>query len=120
MIKMKFPKELVEEYGAKAGMLMYVARELSDIPQARMIVKSPNESIDDFLKRADSSSISYPRIYRSSAVAELDGYEGDFLSEVVGDFETERARITNPNYVGPYNSKKSFDAHVKWLVERIE
>ncbi len=117
---MKHPSELVEKYGAKAGILMYIARELPDIPQARMMVKIPGESIDDALRRAEEESIRWPRIFRSSAAAELDGYEGDFPTVVIGDFETERAKITNPGYVGTYSRRDIFDAYVRETIEDIE
>ncbi|MBW2982078.1 hypothetical protein KY343_04310 [Candidatus Woesearchaeota archaeon] len=77
---MKYPKELVHKLGAKAGILMYVAQELPDIPQMPMVVKMPDESIDDFLKRVEEKNIDWPVLFRSSAAAELDGYEGDFPS----------------------------------------
>lgn len=117
---MNHPQELVENYGAKAGILMYVARELPDIPQARMIVKTPSESIDDVLKRADAEAITWPRIFRSSAAVELYGYEGDFPTFVIGDFETEREKITNPGYCGVYSRRDVFDAHVQETIEKIE
>lgn len=74
---MRYPEALVHRYGAKAGILMYVARELPDIPQAAMIVNEPGESTKNFLKRADKTPILWPRMFRSSAVVELAGYEGD-------------------------------------------
>ena len=117
---MRFPRKIVDLYGAKAGILLYVARELPDIPQARMIIKTPDECIDDFLKRADSSSITYPRIYRSSTFVELDGYEGEFLSEVIEDFETARAKINNPKYCGAYSTREKFDHHVRSTIESVE
>ena len=90
---MRYPKKLVEQNGAKAGILMYVENELPDIPQRRMIVKSLDESIDNFLERADASSISYPRLFRSSAIQELWGFEGDFLTELVENFETQKETV---------------------------
>lgn len=117
---MNHPQELVNRYGAKAGILMYVAEHLPDIPQARMVVKTPAESVDEVLKRAYTYGISWPRIFRSSAVAELYGYEGDFPTFVIEDFETEHVRITNPLYCGPYSRRDLFDAHVRETIDKIE
>jgi len=75
---MIYPRDLVDKYGAKAGILMYVAKNLPNIPQADMIVKTPEESIEGALDRADKFPILWPRVFRSSAVAELEGYEGCF------------------------------------------
>ena len=83
---MIYPQELVHRYGAKAGMLMYVRERLPDIPQVDMIVKTPEEPINDALKRADRTRILWPRIFRSSAIAELQGYEGEFPTRVVEGF----------------------------------
>jgi hypothetical protein len=84
---MKHPEKLVQKYGAKAGVLMYVAQELPDIPQLPMVVKMPDESIDDFIRRIDAANMGLPILLRSSAVAELYGYEGDFLTEWVDGSE---------------------------------
>ena len=82
---MIYPKELVHNFGAKAGILMYIKNHLSEIPQVDMVVKTPNDAIDHILKKADDFPILYPRLLRSSAVAELDGYEGWFPTiEVLG------------------------------------
>ncbi len=99
---------------------MYVATELPLIPQARSVVKMPNESIDDVLQRADAKAITWPRLFRSSAEVELYGYEGDFPTVVIEDFETERAKITNPGYCGVYSKRDIFDAHVRETIENIE
>ncbi len=81
---MKYPHKLVDDYGAKAGILMYIKENLPDIPQVDMIVKTPDESIDSVLNRANEYPILWPRLLRSSAVAELQGYEGWFPSQEVG------------------------------------
>ena len=78
---MKYPQDFVHRYGAKAGILMYVANELPHIPQAKMIVKTPHETAEEALRRADEAGIGMSRLYRSSAVEELFGYEGDFITE---------------------------------------
>lgn len=72
----KYPHELVHRYGAKAGILIYVAEHLPDIPQAPMVVSEIGESADSLLARADAKGIGWPRLFRSSAEAELLGYEG--------------------------------------------
>lgn len=84
----RYPKDMVHRCGAKAGLLLHVREHLSHIPQARMIVSDIGESTDDLLARADASDIRYPRLFRSSAVAELVGYEGDFPTIEIDDFET--------------------------------
>ena len=76
---MLYPKQ-VSHFGAKAGYLMYIKEQLPDIPQARIVVKTPNEPAANALKRADISGIPWPRIFRSSSIEELVGFEGDFLT----------------------------------------
>lgn len=120
LVSMKYPEELVHKYGAKAGVLIYVAKELPYIPQAAMIVKTPEESIDDCLKRADVVPILWPRLFRSSAVEELYGYEGDFPTVEMEAFEEVHERIKNPNYIGPYKSKEDFEFHLRKTIEYIE
>lgn len=75
---LRYPKELVHRFGAKAGILMYVAQMLPDIPQAKMIVSEIGEPTEALLRRADVAGIGRPRMFRSSAFVELAGYEGDF------------------------------------------
>lgn len=77
---MRYPEGLVEEYGAKAGILMYVAQELPDIPQAPMVASKKGESAKEFLNRVGQLKFGPPWLVRSSAVAELGGYEGEFLT----------------------------------------
>ncbi|MBI2599655.1 hypothetical protein HYW43_01910 [Candidatus Daviesbacteria bacterium] len=77
-VEFKYPKVFVEEYGAKAGLLLYVQEHLPQIPQIPMVVSQIGESPKDFLARADEAGIQYPRLFRSSAVIELSGYEGVF------------------------------------------
>ncbi|MBT5023047.1 hypothetical protein HOK51_11560 [Candidatus Woesearchaeota archaeon] len=117
---MKYPEQLVKKYGAKAGLLIYAAQHLPNIPQARMVVKTLEENVESFLARADAANISWPRIFRSSAICELDGYEGTFPTKVILDFETEHAKVTNPGYCGRYASKKIFDRELKLSIEYIE
>ncbi len=76
----RYPKDLVHRHGAKAGLLLHVAKYLPDIPQAKMVVSEPGESAASLLQRAAERGIGYPRLYRSSAVAELVGYEGDLTT----------------------------------------
>ncbi len=117
---MRYPVELVHRCGAKAGILMYVRDHLPHIPQADMIVKTPEESVDDALKRADREGILWPRIFRSSAVAELYGYEGSFITKAVDGFEEGRAAIKNPNYSSPYETREYFDFYLRRTIENIQ
>ncbi|MBS3142753.1 hypothetical protein J4464_05195 [Candidatus Woesearchaeota archaeon] len=117
---MRYPEQLVHEFGAKAGILMYVAQQLPDIPQMPMVVKTPMESLDSFLRRADEANIGWPRLFRSSAVCELDGYEGAFPTHEFESFEQGRKRITNPNYRGPFQDPCWFQDTLRATIERIE
>jgi hypothetical protein len=74
----RYPEDLVHKYGAKAGLLLYISKELPEIPQTPMIVKEDDETVNDFLKRANKNSIGWPRLYRSTSPLELDGYDGVF------------------------------------------
>lgn len=80
---MRYPEQLVNEYGAKAGVLMYVANQLPEIPQAPMLVTRKGESAEEFIKRSGMPTFRLPWLVRSSAVAELDGYEGEFPTKSV-------------------------------------
>jgi len=118
---LRYPKELVERYGAKAGLLLYVAQKLPDIPQAPMIVNEPGEDIEDFLRRADKAGIDYPRFFRSSAVAELLGYEGMFGTEVVRAFETGHQEVRhNANYYGLYRDREYYDRGVREIIDQVK
>lgn len=75
---MKYPEGLVHEYGAKAGILMYVAEKLPDISQAPMVASRTGETTAAFLRRIRKPKFNLPWLVRSSAVEELDGYEGEF------------------------------------------
>ncbi|NQV08668.1 hypothetical protein HQ529_02315 [Candidatus Woesearchaeota archaeon] len=105
---MIYPAELVHKYGAKAGLLMYVAEHLPNIPQARMVVKTPDESIDSVLKRA--KHLDWPRLFRSSAIQELDGYEG----------ELKTSEVLNITKMLNVNRYKITDLHRKIYNEFLE
>lgn len=75
---LRYPKELVERYGAKAGVLMYVAKQRPDIPQMRMIASETGEDPADFFKRVKKARIRSPWLFRSSAQDELLGKDGDY------------------------------------------
>ncbi len=75
---LRYPEDLVHRFGAKAGILKYVAEMLPGIPQAKMIVSEIGESTESVLRRAEVAKIGRPRLFRSSAKAELRGYEGSF------------------------------------------
>jgi len=118
---LRYPKELVERYGAKAGLLLYIAHKLPDIPQAPMIVNEPGEDVEDFLRRADKARIGYPRFFRSSAAAELLGYEGMFGTEVVRAFEIGHQEVRhNSNYYGLYRDREYYDRGVREIIEQVK
>ena len=117
---MKYPTDLVHQSGAKAGILMYVGQHLPAIPQARMLVKTPAEPLDDFLKRVEDAHLGWPRLFRSSAVAELDGYEGDFPTVFIDSFEQGRASVVSPGYCGYYSQRPLFEQFIRDTIERIE
>ena len=75
---MIYPEKYVHEYGAKAGLLMYIKEHLPYIPQMPMVVKRPTDNIDDILSQADDENIGWPRLFRSSTLEELYGFEGFF------------------------------------------
>lgn len=85
MERPRYPVELVHRYGAKAGVLLYVAQHLPEIPQAKMVVNEPGESTEDFANRVRVfKHLEYPTVLiRSSAVEELDGFEGVFPTKAV-------------------------------------
>ena len=116
----KYPIELAHRYGAKAGILMYIATELPDIPQAPMIVSEPWESTDALLARADGMGILWPRVFRSSAIAELTGYEGAFPTYDVDDYEAghERVRWNKMNF-SMYRDREYFQGGVRDIVDKI-
>lgn len=118
---MEYPRELVHRYGAKAGVLLYVAKQLPDIPQMAMVVNEPGESTDNFLKRADETLTRWPRLFRSSSVAELVGYEGTFPTETVDGFEKGYEQTKwNPHYWGIYRDREYFAQGLRYIIERIQ
>ncbi len=118
---LRYPNRLVERYGAKAGVLLYIAERLPDIPQAKMVVNEPGESTEALLARANAAGIRWPRLFRSSAIAELTGYEGRFPTEEIEPFEKghEQVRWNDQNY-SIYRNREYFDNGVRKLVERIK
>ena len=54
---MIYPEKYVHEYGAKAGLLMYIKEHLPYIPQMPMVVKRPTDNIGDILSQADDENI---------------------------------------------------------------
>ncbi len=83
-IDMKYPEELVHKYGAKAGFLMYVKQHLPEIPQVDMVVKTPEDSLEEFVDKVYQHPILFPILVRSSAVEELlVGSEGQFPTSTV-------------------------------------
>lgn len=76
---MIYPEVLVKEFGAKAGVLLYVAQERPDIPQAKMVAGAIDEPAESLLVRAQEARIGLQRLFRSSAREEMeDGYDGVF------------------------------------------
>lgn len=118
---LRYPKDLVTRFGAKAGLLMYVARELPNIPQAKMVVSTTGEPAQRLLTRANEAGIGWPRLFRSSAVAELVGYEGDFLTEEVKGYEEGHAPIAwNELNSSMYGSPAFFQVGIENIVERVK
>jgi hypothetical protein len=117
---LRYPKDLVDRFGAKAGILMYIARELPDIPQAPMVVSEIGEPSEDLLRRADQAGIGWPRLFRSSAVAELDGYEGDFRTEEVDTFEDWSYENRFRRLPRGSSLRDEFDDDVRSAIERVK
>jgi hypothetical protein len=109
MNNLVYPVDLVKEYGAKAGILKYIANELPEIPQAKMIVKTVGESIDSALERAEKAGIGWPRIFRSSAKEELQGFEGAFPTKILKEKNYEKAaEIINEIENSPRGMKENY------------
>lgn len=91
MERPRYPEELVHRYGAKAGILLYVARHLPEIPQAKMVVSEHGEPSKEFVSRARKNFECPTVLVRSSAVEELDGFEGVFPTKAVhGGWDLEK------------------------------
>lgn len=119
--RLNYPQQLVERYGAKAGILLYVADKLPDIPQVPMVVNEPGEDTDSFLARADEARVGWPRFFRSSAMAELVGYEGQFPTEFVDDFTVGNKRVRwNSNNYSIYRNREYFDNGVRRIIGEIQ
>lgn len=117
---MEYPRELVHRYGAKAGVLMYVARELPAIPQAAMVVNYIGEPVDNFLERADAVPILWPRLFRSSAVSELQGDEGRFHTELVDGFDEGHERVAwNDKNFSIYRNEEYFERGIREVVRKV-
>ncbi len=119
--ELKYPEHLVQRYGAKAGILLYVAQRLPDIPQAKMVVNEKGESTEEFLERADNTQIDWPRIFRSSAAAELTGYEGVFSTFAVEPFEIghDRVKWNDQNY-SIFRNEEYFARGIRETVEKVK
>lgn len=116
----KYPAELVEKYGAKAGILIYIAERLPDIPQAPMVVNELGETTESLLARADNVGIKWPRLFRSSAVAELTGYEGSFPTRRVLSYEEGHAVVSrNPNNYSLYRNSEYFERGIKKEIDQV-
>lgn len=100
---------------------MYVAQEIPEIPQAAMVVNEPGEPIDDFLKRVDEAGIRWPRIFRSSAVAELYGHDGDFPTHTIDSYEDFRRIIRERKRSLPevYADEEAFSQFLKTTLNEI-
>lgn len=119
--ELKYPEHLVQRYGAKAGILIYIAEKLPDIPQAKMVVNEKGESTEEFLARADNAGISWPRLFRSSAVAELTGYEGVFSTFAIEPFGVghDRVKWNDKNY-SIFRNEEYFARGIKETVEKVK
>jgi len=121
-VEFNYPKELVNEYGAKAGLLMHIANHLPHIPQMPMVVKKLGEPAKDFLARVDQADIPWPRLFRSSATAELVGFEGAFPTHWVDTFKGEGGISTYFIKDGKHlllENEIEFNIKVEDLVEEI-
>ncbi|MBI2338292.1 hypothetical protein HYU95_03865 [Candidatus Daviesbacteria bacterium] len=119
---LRYPQKLVHKYGAKAGLLMQVARCLPEIPQMPMVVSEIGEQPGDFLARVDKDGIPWPRIFRSSATVELCGYEGIFTTCVVDTFKGQDGIARYFNVDGNYKllkDDKEFNQRLEDLVRGI-
>ncbi|MDA3836339.1 MAG: hypothetical protein PF542_01840 [Nanoarchaeota archaeon] len=117
---LKYPEELVNKYGAKAGINMYIKSELPKIPQAKNIVKTPRESIDDALERAEREGVGWPRLFRSSAKAELWGYEGKFSTKEVESFEEFEKKMQGRVMYGGVSNRDAYNRDLRELIGSIE
>lgn len=72
------PRDLVKEYGAKAGLLQYIAEQLPEIPQMPMLVKRPTDPLEKFVQEVRARKWGSRLLIRSSAEVELYGFEGAF------------------------------------------
>lgn len=68
----------IDEFGGKAGPLLYIADQLSHIPQPKQIVASRREDNDRFARRMLDAGILGDVLLRSSRTSELFGDEGKF------------------------------------------
>ena len=114
--QLRYPEELVHRFGAKAGILMYVAQHLPDIPQARFAAIEANESADTLLERAARAGIGDRVIIRSSAVEELWGLEGCLVTLAVDGLDSD---IVRANWSHEPNTPKE-DIYIQIVKERIE
>lgn len=113
-VDIRFPVEKVRRYGAKAGMLMYIADKLPHIPQVPMIVSEIGETHESILSRADQAGIGWPRLFRSSAEAELIGFEGDFRTVRVDGFQEGHDQVKwNPSNYSMYRNEEYFSRGLK-------
>ena len=118
--RLVYPQQIVHENGAKAGLLMHVAQHASDIPQLPFVVSRIGEQVESVLSRANQAGIGWPRLFRSSAVAELYGYEGDFPTKFVRSFEEGHAEVAwNPNNYGMYRNQEYFDRELRMMYNQI-
>lgn len=115
-----YPQQLVHENGAKAGILMHVTQHLPDIPQMPMVVSRIGEGAESFLARVDQARIGWPRLLRSSAIAELYGYEGDFPTYFIDSFEEGHNRARwNPHNYSMYRNQDYFDRELREMYEKV-
>lgn len=121
---MRYPEALVKEFGAKAGVLLYVAQELPDIPQAKMVAGAIDEPADSLLQRAQDAEIGPRRLFRSSAREEMEkGYDGVF--DTIFDKGFYRAGFNTGDWISDLKSLTAeesiiYEAHATSIINKIK
>ncbi len=121
-LDLRYPEALVRQHGAKAGLLEHVVQHMLHIPQMPMVVREIGESPRDFLARVDQAGIGWPRIFRSSAIVELVGFEGVFPTHTVDTFKGEDKILRYFNLdggFGPLVDDAEFNQRLEDLVGEI-
>lgn len=121
---MRYPEALVREFGAKAGVLLYVAQKRPDIPQAKMVTGAIDEPADSLLQKAQDAGIGPRRLFRSSAREEMEkGYDGVFdtifdkgfyrAGFIMGDWISDLKSLTTEESI-------TYEAHATSIINKIK